>query len=112
MPANFHLGYRISDVQRRAHVFNLHNFNTTLNTLCTAENTPNPRQVNSGVPETGTYDFWAVGKNCCGDPVGVFRCGDWHNPAARSGPRSFFPAVCAPLEVHITKNTSDTSAHH
>jgi len=45
------------------------------------------KKVNSGVPETGTYDFWAVGKNCCGDPVGVFRCGDWHNPAARSGLR-------------------------
>lgn len=45
------------------------------------------RNVDSGVPKTGTYDYWAVGKNCCGDPVGVFRCGDWHNPASRSGLR-------------------------
>jgi len=45
------------------------------------------KKVDGGVPKTGTYDFWAVGKNCCGDPVGVFRCGDWHNPAARSGLR-------------------------
>jgi hypothetical protein len=46
------------------------------------------REQNGGVPETGSYDFWAVGKNCCGDPVGVFRCGrDYANKLARSGLR-------------------------
>lgn len=44
-------------------------------------------KVNNGVPSTGTYDFWAVGKNCCSDPKGVFRCGEYRNPSAQSGLR-------------------------
>jgi len=41
--------------------------------------------VNGGVPLTGTYDFWAVGKDCCDEPAGTFMCGEFKNPAARSG---------------------------
>jgi len=44
-------------------------------------------KVNQGVPKTGQYDFWAVGKNCCSTPPKVFRCGDYHDPATRSGLR-------------------------
>lgn len=44
-------------------------------------------KVNQGVPKTGQYDFWAVGKNCCNTPPKVFRCGDYHDPATRSGLR-------------------------
>jgi len=39
------------------------------------------------MPASGTFDFWAVGINCC-DPTGMaFKCGDVGNPWARSGLR-------------------------
>jgi hypothetical protein len=44
-------------------------------------------KVDSGVPKTGNYDFWAVGKNCCNDPPGVFLCGAAHNVEAGQGLR-------------------------
>lgn len=34
-----------------------------------------------------TYDFWAVGINCCSSHLYDFRCGEWNNPAAHSGLR-------------------------
>lgn len=37
--------------------------------------------------ETGNFDFWAVGQDCCGCPNGEFRCGDWNNPLAHGGLR-------------------------
>lgn len=36
---------------------------------------------------TGSFDYWAVGKDCCGCPNGEFRCGDWDNPLAHAGLR-------------------------
>jgi len=36
---------------------------------------------------TGSFDYWAVGKDCCGCPNGEFRCGEWDNPLAHSGLR-------------------------
>jgi len=41
----------------------------------------------SGVPETGTYDFWAVGKNCCSTSASDFRCGAFDNIKARNAIR-------------------------
>jgi hypothetical protein len=41
----------------------------------------------SGSPETGTYDFWAVGKNCCSTSASDFRCGAFDNVKARNGIR-------------------------
>lgn len=40
-----------------------------------------------GLPETGSYDFWAVGKDCCVESSSDFRCGDWDKPHARGGLR-------------------------
>mmetsp|Transcript_39003 Transcript_39003/g.102179 ORF Transcript_39003/g.102179 Transcript_39003/m.102179 type:complete len:292 (-) Transcript_39003:67-942(-) len=34
-----------------------------------------------------TYDFWAVGTNCCSGNSPDFRCGQYANPRARSGLR-------------------------
>jgi len=43
------------------------------------------QQVNT----RGSYDFWAVGKNCCGTSSADFRCGEYDNPRARGGLRDF-----------------------
>jgi len=37
------------------------------------------------VPESGTFDFWSVGTNCCEGKV--FKCGQFDNPLARAGMR-------------------------
>lgn len=40
------------------------------------------------VPISGTFDFWAVGKNCCLPPHGAgFKCGDAGKKSARAGMR-------------------------
>jgi hypothetical protein len=38
-------------------------------------------------PETASFDFWAVGKDCCSVSSSDFRCGAYNNPLARSGIR-------------------------
>mmetsp|Transcript_87373 Transcript_87373/g.187363 ORF Transcript_87373/g.187363 Transcript_87373/m.187363 type:complete len:352 (-) Transcript_87373:67-1122(-) len=42
---------------------------------------------NSSLPETQSYDFWAVGKDCCSLGSSDFRCGAWGETKARSGIR-------------------------
>jgi len=37
--------------------------------------------------DTGSFDYWAVGKDCCGCPAGEFRCGMWDNPLTHAGLR-------------------------
>lgn len=39
-------------------------------------------------PRFGTYDYFAVGVDCCNCPNRDFRCGEWRNPMARGGIRS------------------------
>lgn len=39
-------------------------------------------------PRFGTYDYFAVGVDCCACPNRDFRCGDWRNPMAHGGVRS------------------------
>jgi len=39
-------------------------------------------------PTFGTYDYFAVGVDCCTCPNTDFRCGDWKNPLAQGGMRS------------------------
>jgi hypothetical protein len=36
------------------------------------------------------FDFWAVGINCCAEDVSDFRCGEYNNPAAKSGLRLMY----------------------
>lgn len=38
-------------------------------------------------PRSGTIDFWAVGKDCCGDSGETFTCGESSSMIARSGLR-------------------------
>lgn len=56
-----------------------------LNTYCVAPitmtNTDNIRA------ELTTYDFWAVGLNCCSGDMSDFHCGAYNNPKARGGLR-------------------------
>lgn len=40
-----------------------------------------------GTPETQSFDFWAVGKDCCSVSSSDFRCGAYNNPLARSAIR-------------------------
>jgi len=42
--------------------------------------------ITSGDNKLESYDFWAVGINCCSG-TGDFRCGEFNNPKARSGMR-------------------------
>lgn len=37
--------------------------------------------------ETGSFDYFAVGMDCCGCPNGEFRCGEWDNPLTHGGLR-------------------------
>lgn len=46
--------------------------------------------IAGGPPGTGTYDFWAIGKDCCSAASTDYRCGDFANGNARSGLRLVF----------------------
>lgn len=42
----------------------------------------------NGDPPLASYDFWAVGKNCCdANTGGDFTCGEYNSPSAQSGIR-------------------------
>jgi len=39
-------------------------------------------------PKSGSYDFWAVGKDCCSTTSADFRCGAWGHPHANKAIRA------------------------
>ena len=56
----------------------------------------------SGEAPLSTYDFWAVGVNCCG-AAADFKCGEFSNPKAHAGLRLMSdeqrPALCSSLVI-------------
>lgn len=46
-----------------------------------------PILTESTPPLHQTYDFWAVGQDCCAMGASDFRCGDWGSSDAKSGVR-------------------------
>jgi len=43
--------------------------------------------VNTRGNASSSYDFWAVGLNCCTGKPAAFKCGEYNNPSASSGLR-------------------------
>jgi len=46
-----------------------------------------PIVMNTSKPETQSYDFWAVGQDCCSMGAADFRCGAWGQANARKAIR-------------------------
>jgi hypothetical protein len=46
-----------------------------------------PIVTNFSAPETQSYDFWVVGKDCCAIGTSDFRCGAWFGNQPKSGLR-------------------------
>lgn len=71
---HFNAGNQIDD--NRSWHFHFHN------TYCVA-----PIITNNTAPLTQTYDFWAVGKDCCSVSASDFRCGSWGSTRSAGGVR-------------------------
>mmetsp|Transcript_55915 Transcript_55915/g.173352 ORF Transcript_55915/g.173352 Transcript_55915/m.173352 type:complete len:330 (-) Transcript_55915:17-1006(-) len=55
-----------------------------LNTYCVA---PVVGPPSSSAYNVSSYDFWAIGLDCCSGQGPDFRCGEWNNPKAHAGLR-------------------------
>jgi len=66
------------------------------------------------IPETQSYDFWVVGKDCCSTSSSDFRCGAWDEGRARSGIRILDDADLAyyRLAVQQAESTFNIMAKH
>jgi len=58
------------------------------------------------VPETQSFDFWAVGKDCCSESASDFRCGAYSNPSARGGIRNLNDADQAFYRLAVEQATA------
>lgn len=58
----------------------------TLTRFCVAPIVSRP-EGSAVVPPTGSFDFFAVGKDCCSCAGGDFQCGDWDSVANPGGLR-------------------------
>lgn len=58
------------------------------------------------VPETQSFDFWAVGKDCCSESASDFRCGAYNNPSARGGIRNLNDADQAFYRLAVEQATA------
>jgi len=57
-------------------------------TYCVAPIVRGAFKANGALPDSGTYDWWAVGTNCCdGEGAANFTCGSVNSNLARSGMR-------------------------
>jgi len=68
----------------------------------------------SGDKKMASYDFWAIGKNCCSSVSSDFRCGDWNNPQANAGLRMLHGSERASyrLAVQQAEAAYDIKATH
>lgn len=59
-------------------------------TYCVAPITHGGKVIDNlgDAPRFGSYDYFAVGINCCNCPNQDFQCGEWRNPLASGGVRS------------------------
>jgi len=58
-----------------------------LDTYCVSPIVSPTSQVATNASEARSYDFWAVGLNCCSGHAADFQCGEYNNPSAKSGLR-------------------------
>lgn len=61
----------------------------SLSTGYTSDDTYCVAPVTVGATPLAFYDFWAVGKNCCGSHGGTFRCDGYHDDDLRGPPRQY-----------------------
>lgn len=52
-----------------------------------------------------TFDFWAVGTDCCSEAASDFRCGEYQNARARSGLRLMDPATLPFFRLAVNQAT-------
>merc|ERR1719181_159908 len=58
-----------------------------------------------------TYDFWAVGKDCCSEVAADFRCGEFQNGAARAGLRVLDSATLPFYRLAVNQATAEFGVH-
>jgi len=73
-----------------------------------------PVITNQTAPESQSYDFWVVGKDCCAVGASDFRCGAWSGVGGRSGIRVMndHDAAFYRLAVQQATTTYNIMAEH